>query len=80
MGRADRLRPGGTSVIVKAPRFFTVRQKIEAIQRELSLRSHVYPNRVATGRMTQALADYQIAIFDAILDDYKQLSHDERLL
>jgi hypothetical protein len=39
------------------------------LDRELAQRRRVYPDRVAKMRMTQAEADYQIAIFTAIRDD-----------
>lgn len=45
--------------------------KLKAITRELGWRRVVYPKRVAEGRMKQADADLQIAIFEAIARDYR---------
>jgi hypothetical protein len=49
---------------------FTAEQKLKAIQREISLRKHVYPNRILTKRMSKAKSDYEIAIMEAIAEDY----------
>ena len=59
---------------------FTTTDKLAAIERELGYRRRVYANRVHTGRMTQALADRQIAIFEAIADDYREQVKRETLL
>jgi hypothetical protein len=59
---------------------FTAEQKLRALERELRLRQQVYPHRVATHRMTQQQADYQIGIMQAILDDYQEAAKKERLL
>ena len=52
------------------PKAFTPEQKAEAIERELSFRRRVFEPRVAEGKMTQRKADYEIAVFEAILEDY----------
>lgn len=44
--------------------------KHACIQREIGQRNWVYPRRVADGRMTQAEADREIAVMQAILADY----------
>jgi hypothetical protein len=44
--------------------------KIAALKRELHMRGRVYPHRVAEGRMTQADADREIGVMQAILADY----------
>ena len=59
---------------------FTAKQKLEAVHRELSYRRPVYERRVANGTMTKELADFQIAIFEAIRDDYAKEEVAERLL
>ena len=46
-------------------------QKCAAADREVAQRRKVYPRLVAEGRMTQAFADQQIAIMQAIADDYR---------
>lgn len=53
------------------PKRFTLEAKAEAIERELSFRRRVFERRVAEGKMTQKKADYEIAIFEAILADYE---------
>ncbi|TKD50550.1 hypothetical protein [Sphingomonas baiyangensis] len=58
----------------------TAEDKLEAIRREIAFRKRVYPRRVADGKMTQQLADRQIAIFEAIKDDMLVAVAAERLL
>ena len=58
---------------------FTDTDKLEAIRREIRWRKRVYPNRVETGRMPPAEADYQIRIMEAIAADYERLAVKERL-
>jgi polyhydroxyalkanoate synthesis regulator phasin len=43
------------------------------IDRESDQRRRVYPDLVARGQMTQAEADYQIAIFDALKQDVARI-------
>lgn len=61
-------------------RVFTAAEKLKGVERELGYRRRVYARRVAAGQMTQQLADEQIAIFEAIADDYRALAGRERLL
>lgn len=42
-------------------------QQIECVKRELRMREHVYPRRVADHKMTQALADRELAAMRAVL-------------
>lgn len=58
----------------------TFQEKLEAIQREIAYRKRVYPRLVQSGRMTQALADKQIALFEEIERDYTEMAAKERLL
>lgn len=44
--------------------------KMMAATRELDLRRSVYPRRVADGKMTDKAASRQIALMQAIVDDY----------
>ncbi len=48
--------------------------QIEAAERELRMRRNVYPRRVAEGKMTQALADREVAAMDAIVETLKGLA------
>lgn len=58
----------------------TFQEKREAVQREIAYRRRVYPRLVAGGKMTQALADKQIALFEEIERDYTEMAAKERLL
>ncbi len=51
----------------------TNEMKMLAAERELKMRKRVYPAWVRQGRMTQAQADYQIAVMQDIVDDYTRL-------
>ena len=50
-----------------------LQEQIACIRREHALRTRVYPNLVATKRMTQAWADYQIEAMQAVLATLEQL-------
>ncbi len=58
---------------------FTNRDKADCADREAKMRLRVYPNRVADGRMTQQLADKQIAMMQAIAADYRALAEAEEI-
>lgn len=58
----------------------TATDKLREINRELGQRRHVYPRRIAAGKMTQQAADRQIAIMEAIRADYEPQASKERLL
>lgn len=49
---------------------FTPTEKRAAIERELKFRRRVYARWVSDGKMTQAKADHEIAVMEAILADY----------
>lgn len=51
---------------------FTFEQKLAAIKRELTYRRRVYAHRVTEAKMTQALADEQIAVMSEIAADYER--------
>lgn len=54
----------------------TIDKKKEA-QREVQQRHRVYRRLVENGKMTQGEADRQIAIMQAIADDYTRLAIEE---
>lgn len=62
------------------PKIYTNEEKLQAVERELRYRERVYGRRVTLGKMTAALKEEQIAIFEAIRDDYKALVAKEQLL
>lgn len=41
--------------------------QVKAVEREIGFRKYVYPRRVAAGKMTQAKADHEIAVMEAVL-------------
>lgn len=45
-------------------------QKRDCIKREIAMRRRVYPRWVRGERMTQAKADEEIRVMEAILEDY----------
>ena len=47
--------------------------QIAAAERELKMRQHVYPRRIAEKKMTQALADRETAAMAAIVETLKGL-------
>lgn len=59
---------------------FTAQDKLDAVKRELGFRRRVYARRVVDDKMTQAKADHEIMIFEAIEADYEKLAAGERLL
>lgn len=61
-------------------RTFTATEKLEAVDREVKYRVVVYTRRIAEGKMTKEMADYQVAIMRAIASDYHALALKERLL
>lgn len=48
----------------------TLAQKRACLERELRMRRRVYPRWVKAGRLTQAQAEHEIAVMEAILADY----------
>jgi hypothetical protein len=50
---------------------FTDEVKAKCAEREARIRREVYPNRVYTKRMSQQLADREIAIMDEIAAEYR---------
>jgi hypothetical protein len=63
-----------------ASRPFTAQEKLDAVERELRYRRHVYPRRIDSGKMTKAAAAEQIALFEQIADDYRKQAEGERLI
>jgi hypothetical protein len=59
---------------------YSSEEKKNAVERELSFRRRVYSRQVSDGRMSKEMATHQIAIFEAIRDDYAQAEETERLI
>jgi hypothetical protein len=49
----------------------TAARKLKCVERELAMRQRVYPGWVLKGRMTADQARGEIAVMQAILEDYK---------
>lgn len=54
----------------EAPRL-PLRDKLAELRRELGYRRHVYPKLIEEGRLSQATADRQLALLEAITADYE---------
>ena len=50
----------------------TTADKIKCLRREIAMRKNVYPKWIESGRMTQEAADREIAVMQAIHDDYSK--------
>jgi len=59
---------------------FTTTEKHAAIVRELKMRRGVYPHWISVGKISPHVAAYQIAIMEAIAEDYEKLAQEERLI
>lgn len=46
----------------------TLTEQIASVRREIAMRTRVYPNWVASKKMTQAKADHELAAMRAVLD------------
>jgi len=56
-----------------------LREQIQCVQREISLRKRVYPQLVERTRMTQAKAAEEIACMEAVLLTLRECHDRERL-
>lgn len=52
--------------------------QIREVEREIEMRRQVYPRRVAARAMTQALADRQIAVMEAVLATLRRVDPNKR--
>jgi hypothetical protein len=50
---------------------FTDSEKLKWLQREIAMRKNVYPKWVANGRLKPDKADREIALMEAIAEDYR---------
>ena len=53
-------------------RTYTTAEKRQEALREIAMRKRVYPRWVEAGRMKQEHADHNIAVMEAIAEDYKE--------
>lgn len=61
-------------------RRFTAQEKLQCVERELKQRRFVYPRRVEAGKMSKPMMDEQLALMEAIVEDYTELAAKDRLL
>lgn len=50
---------------------FDETEKLKCLEREIAMRRRVYPKWIASGKLKQEKADREIAIMEAIADDYR---------
>lgn len=55
-------------------------EQLACVQRELKLRRRAYPRLVASQRMSQAAADREVMLMEAVLETVKLMAVTERLL
>lgn len=58
----------------------TIEDQIKAVEREISMRRRVYPNWVASKRMSQEKADKEIKNMEAVLETLKEVQKQGQLL
>lgn len=56
---------------------FTALQKHTALKREIAQRHRVYPRLVSQAKMKPSERDFQIGIFEAIAEDYRERAEAE---
>ena len=52
---------------------FSTEDKLKSLRREIALRKSAYPKWIGSGRMTEEVAEREIAVMDSILADYERL-------
>jgi hypothetical protein len=58
----------------------TIRDQIRCVEREIALRRRVYPRWVAEERMSQVVADAEVATMEAVLATLKRVAEREGML
>jgi hypothetical protein len=51
---------------------FSDEEKLKCLEREIALRKVVFPKRIAAEKMSRNKADREIALMEAIADDYRK--------
>lgn len=57
---------------------FTALEKFGEARREVAMRRRVYPHFVERGKLKQEDADRQIAVMEAIAEDYRPAAEEEK--
>lgn len=76
----DKVAAEWIGVAMRTDPKFTAAEKLDAIKRELTMRRSVYPRLIEQGRMRHETADRQIAVMEAIAQDYREQVEGRRLL
>lgn len=58
---------------------YTATEKRAAVERELRYRKRVYPRLVQAGSMSAIKMTHELAIFEALLEDYRALERSTEL-
>ena len=58
----------------------TIAEQLDCIERALRFRRHVYPRRVADGKMTPAAADHQIAVMESVKASLERIGREQKEL
>lgn len=56
---------------------YTLAEQIKCVDREIAMRSTIYPGRVRSNKMTQAKADYELACMREVLRTLQRLAQQE---
>jgi len=59
---------------------FTAEEKFKCAAREAKMRLRVYPRLVEKGQLTEETSKREIALMAAIVEDYRALAAEERLI
>lgn len=55
----------------------TAQDKFKELLREIKQRQHVYPRLIDAGKLTKQKADQQLAVIEAIAEDYRDAADRE---
>lgn len=55
----------------------SLKRQLECVEREIRYRRHVYPKLVSRGRFSQAKADDEIAVMEAVAETLRDLRQKE---
>lgn len=59
---------------------FSASVKLACVEREIKYRKRVYPRWIEAGKITDGFAAAQIAVMEAIAEDYRKEAAKERLI
>jgi hypothetical protein len=56
---------------------YTLAEQMKCVDREIAMRSIVYPGRVRAGKMAQAKADYELAVMREVLRTLQRFAQEQ---